>query len=179
MNQRNQLTRSMCFTALLMSLSLSASFAGTTTTQKHVITVQTNGAEVIEADVSALQPGEGMSFTTENGQLIDILKGVKGVEIYLDGELIGSPGSHELEAAKSALLHEHALACADADAGNCRSLHTLHRELESQCDLDNHADCEPFTYLEADDEVLLEEWVGDDDQHIIVLRKARHVIETD
>ena len=108
--------------ALLGSLIVTVAHAGdkhtvsdtshtTKTIQKHVIKVQAGGAEIIEADVSNLAPGEARSYTTDSGHMVDILKGIDGIEIYLDGTLIETEFGAEAHAATMAQRHEWLEAC--------------------------------------------------------------------
>lgn len=176
MKQQLMTCRSAFLTALLAGLTMSISSADETTSYKHVVKVQAEGSEVIEADVSDLQPGEAMSFTTESGRLIDILQGVDGLEIYLDGELIANPGTAEGQVANAAILHERLIACEQASGGDCEGLHgqLQHKKIEIHCVSDDDAECENISWVGADHEIEVLGHGGQSEENVIVIRKRHH-----
>jgi hypothetical protein len=72
----------------------------------HVIKVQTDDAEVIEADVSHLQPGEAEMIVTENGTTVDLIRTDAGMEIWIDGELVDSASTAEAALVRARLAQE-------------------------------------------------------------------------
>jgi hypothetical protein len=166
--------------------------------EKHLIAVQTDGAELIEADVSDLAPGESRSFVTENGKSIDILKSVDGIELYIDGELqdlgMGEHALHE----NVFLLHEdteHTIKCSGDDVEECSSafaydgehgdaITKIIHEVEITCD--DEEDCNQHVWISAGDEgELVSPHHRDEpedalqDREVIVIRKTKTISSTD
>lgn len=98
------------FTALALLLAaplvMSPAAAELELHRTHVIKVQTDDAEVIEADVSHLQPGEAEMIVTENGTTVDLVRTDAGMEIWIDGELMDSVSTAEAALLRAQLAQE-------------------------------------------------------------------------
>ena len=178
MNQRFQQVFRTCLTAVLACSALSISLAGEIREFKHVIKVQTDGSDVIEADVSGMQPGEAMSFTTDSGKMVDILKSVDEFEIYIDGEQVAGPPAAEQRQAHAALVHERMVTCEATDAQVCEGQHgqAIHRKVEIHCDSETAGDCDSLIVSGGEADLVLEEIM---DEQIIVIRTTQEEIHTD
>jgi len=78
---------------------LLANTAQANNSEHMVIALKTDQFELTETDISDLAVGEAQTITTDSGKVLDILRTVDGVEIYVDGELldmnIDEDGVHE------------------------------------------------------------------------------------
>jgi len=74
---------------------LAATSAQAASKEKMIIALKTDNYELLETDVSSLAVGEAQTIETDTGKIIDILRTVDGVEIYVDGELLEMDLDHE------------------------------------------------------------------------------------
>lgn len=106
MRDHHTLPRSAAIFGLTLTLFSASALAAESQTYRHHITVDVGDAEIIDADVSHLEPGASESFVTESGRMIDILRTQDGIELYIDGSLVESDGPGDALARKIELLEE-------------------------------------------------------------------------
>jgi len=123
--------------------ALAADEAEAAVEAKYVIALSTDDFELAETDVSHLAVGESQTIVTDSGKTIDVLRTDRGVEIYVDGELLDIPA-----------------------AGDG---HVVHERFEIVCDGDE--DCEELTWATANGEVDLEALEADGAHQVIMIRK--------
>ena len=169
-------------------IATSAFAGGGASISTHIIKVETNGAEVIEADVSNLELGESVDFVTESGQVIDILKAPEGFEIYIDGELLEPNGAHgDLERLhKHISIHEEQLEidCDGSDPDACEAqveaivsgdfdhaeVIVARREVTEVCDEDGN--CDASVWISSDADVPVHVLGDGQDKRVIVIEKT-------
>lgn len=139
--------------ALVASTNL---LAGGDGHRSHVIKVEADGAEVVEADVTDLALGESMNFVTDSGRIIDILRGPEGFEIYLDGELLDPHAAHgdeELRHKRIAIhTEEIEIHCDEADEAAC--LEAMDIDLDALVDVESIEDARVII-IETDEDAEL------------------------
>ena len=155
--------------------------AGESLHSTHVIKIATGDAEVIEADMSDLGVGESLSFTTDSGRIVDVLRGADGIELFLDGELIdaGAPSAHDND--RLALHEKVIIACSDDDDACSEAMHRIEgsdsdinvfvarHDIEVVCDATD--DCDQTVWIESDGEHDLETLHESGHHKVIVIRK--------
>lgn len=173
--------------ALFCTAGASQALAGDQEIRTHVIQVETDGSDVIEADVSDLELGESLNFVTDSGRVIDILKATEGIEIYIDGELLDAHGDHhDLEQLhRDIAIHEEQLEihCDEEDADACRAeLHALmegefenaeviiaRREVSEVCD--DQGNCSSSVWIEKDSDLTTDILDKDSDARVIIIER--------
>jgi hypothetical protein len=169
--------------AMLLGAALFAApaLAERTLHESHIVKVKTADAELVEADVSDLGLGESLSFVTESGHTVDILKAAEGLEIYLDGELLNDVAAAEMDARHDALLHERIeIECTSDERDDCAERVAVimadgvtdgaagtmvfidEEQVEIVCDGESEADCEALAWV-SDGEL---DFDGDVDFHV-------------
>jgi hypothetical protein len=125
--------------ALLATTSVQAE-----TREEMVIALKTNDFELTETDISTLAIGEGQTFETDSGKVIDILRTADGAEIYVDGELL------EMNFDEESLHQEH----------------MVKRHVEIICDSDE--DCEQDIVIHAIDHSDTSDWVIEEGENVFI-----------
>jgi len=114
------------------------------THKKMIVALETNDFELTETDISSLAVGEAQTIETESGKIIDILRTVDGVELYVDGELL------EMNFDDDA-LHEK---------------HMVKKHVEIECE--SAEDCDKNVFILAGDHDDLPEWITEEGDHVFV-----------
>jgi hypothetical protein len=129
----------------------------------------TDDAEMIEADVSHLQPGESEVFVTESGRTVDLLRTRDGMEIYIDGELVET-APDEAALARIHLAEEHI-------AGRNGEEITWSEDIEIDCRAEDEETCSELVFIarEGDFEDL-QALAGDHEVRVIRIEKHEEQI---
>ena len=90
-----------------------------------VVALHTDDFELAETDISHLEPGDSETIVTESGRVVDLLRTMDGLEIYVDGELIDL-GAH---------TDHHAI---------------VHEDIEIVCESED--DCEKYVWVSSDED---------------------------
>lgn len=114
------------------------------TEEKMVIASKTDQFELTETDISTLAIGEAQTIETDSGKVIDILRTVDGVEIYVDGELLDLNFNDQG-------LHEE---------------HMIRKHVEVICDSDDECDKNVIILASDDDDIF--DWVTEDGEMVII-----------
>lgn len=85
--------------------------------KKIVVAVSTDDFELEETDLSHLAVGDAETIVTESGKTVDLLRTEDGIEIYIDGELVETGGSHD----ENHIVHKIKIIC-DEDEEDCGDL---------------------------------------------------------
>jgi hypothetical protein len=159
--------------ALMLTAPLLASSAAAEQEvhRKHVIKVMTDGAEVIEADVSHLQPGESEVFVTESGSTVDLLRTADGMEIYIDGELVDA-APDEAVLARLHLAEEHV-------AGEHGEEFTWTEDIDIDCQAEDEETCAELIFLAREGDLEdIHSLAGDHEVRVIRIEKhEEHVVD--
>ncbi len=63
--------------------------------EKILIALNTDDFVIEETDLSHLAVGDAETIVTDSGKTVDLLRTEDGIEVYVDGELIDTGGSHD------------------------------------------------------------------------------------
>lgn len=85
--------------------------------EKIVVELNTDDFTIEETDLSHLAVGDAETIVTESGKTVDLLRTEDGVEVYIDGELVETGGSHD----EKHIVHKIKIVC-DEDEENCGDL---------------------------------------------------------
>ncbi len=119
------------------------------TEEKMVIALKTDQFELTETDISTLAIGEAQTIETDSGKVIDILRTVDGVEIYVDGELLDLNFNDQG-------LHEE---------------HMIRKHVEVICDSDDECDKNVIILASDDDDIF--DWVTEDGEMLIIHKEIK------
>lgn len=108
--------------------------------EKIVIALSTDDFELEETDLSHLAVGDAETIVTESGKTIDLLRTEKGIEVYVDGELLDIEGAHE----------EH---------------HSV-RKIKIVCE--DEADCEEIEWISEDGDFDITKHVDGEGKFIVI-----------
>ena len=112
--------------------------------KKMVVAVKTHDFELTETDISSLAVGEAQTIETETGRVIDILRTVDGVELYVDGELL------EI----------------NLDEDGLHETHMVNKHVEIECD--SEEDCEKNVVIISRDHDELPEWITEEGDNVFI-----------
>lgn len=82
--------------------------------EKIVVELNTDDFTIEETDLSHLAVGDAETIVTESGKTVDLLRTEDGVEVYIDGELVETGGSHD----EKHIVHKIKIVC-DSDEEDC------------------------------------------------------------
>ncbi len=93
-----------------------------------VVSIETDSFKLTDTDISSLAIGESKTIETESGQVVDILRTVDEVEIYIDGELVDLGFDHDPESGIHMISKHVEVSCDDEDEGRCEKHVVIHTE---------------------------------------------------
>jgi len=130
--------------ALTSFVILAASSVQAETGKKMIVALKTHDFELTETDISSLAVGEAQTIETESGKVIDILRTVDGVELYVDGELL------EMNFDDDA-LHEK---------------HMVRKHVKIECE--NDEECDKNVVILSGDHHDLPEWITEEGDNVFI-----------
>ena len=137
---KNQLIVLILAAVFLLGLSptRAAEDASATGEKKIVIALKADDFEVHETDISHLAVGEAETIVTDSGKTVDLLRTEEGVEVYVDGELMGSDldglGAHH---GGHKVIHKHVEIICDDDE-DCDGLVHLEEDIDFDAEVHDH-----------------------------------------
>jgi hypothetical protein len=141
--------------ALAACVFFSTGYVQADTQEKMIIALKTDHFELSETDVSDLAIGESQTIETESGKVIDILRTVDGVDVFIDGELL------ELDFAQEGLHGDH---------DGLHEEHMIRKHVEVICD--ENEDCDKNVFVVGSDEDYDFDWASEDGNHIVIHKEV-------
>ncbi|MCW8925215.1 MAG: hypothetical protein OQJ84_03080 [Xanthomonadales bacterium] len=111
-----------------------------------VVSIETDDISLTEMDVGSLAIGESKTIETETGQVIDLLRTVDDVEIYINGELVDIGFGH------------------DPDS----QIHVIRKHVEFACDEEDESSCEKHVVIRAGDDHDVFSWALAEDAEMLL-----------
>jgi len=96
--------------------------------EKMVIKIETDSFSLGTTDISSLGVGEVKTIETESGEVIDILRTLDEIEIYVDGELIELGFDHDPIGEVHMIRNHVQITCDEEDDGDCGRHFVIHTQ---------------------------------------------------
>lgn len=171
----------------LIALAMFSIVPGHASDEKNmVISIETDSINLTEMDVGSLAIGESKTIETDSGQVIDLLRTVDNVEIYIDGELVDIGFGQNPDSAVHIIKKHVEITCDDEDEDACEKHLVIHADgdydfsawsVEGEEETLGHDDIEITCITEEDESECISHvvWVNDGDEIEIESLHPEHV----
>jgi len=161
-----------CAVIAIAAVNVSTIHAGEE--KSMVISIETDSFNLSEIDVSSLAIGESKTFETDSGQVVDVLRTLDELEVYIDGALIDTGFDHDPDGEIHMITKHLEISCEDEDGSRCEQrieihshgdneistwttdagdIHLAHERIDISCiDDEGDIECNDHTFLFTDSE---------------------------
>lgn len=111
-----------------------------------VVSIETDSISLTELDIGSLAVGESKTIETKSGQVIDLLRTVDDVEVYIDGKLLDIGA-----------IHDH---------GN--QVNVIRKHVEIICDDDDDSACDKHMVISTGGDHEISAWSAEGDMEVLI-----------